>query len=81
MSTATLRQDSAGLSELGCGNVEEGRARNQSQQWQVLFQLVQPGDGDDAICMEQPVTEQDHQTLLLGNQVLERLWWRVTTGY
>lgn len=30
VSTAALRQDSAGLSELGCGNVEEGRARYQS---------------------------------------------------
>lgn len=73
VSAASLRQDAAGLSELGRGDVEEGGARNQSQQRQVLLQLVQSGDGDDAVGVEQPVAEQDHQTLLLGNQTLEGL--------
>lgn len=57
VSAASLRQDAAGLGELGRGDVEEGGARNQSQQRQVLFQLVQSGDGDDAVGVEQPVTE------------------------
>lgn len=73
VSAASLRQDAAGLGELGRGDVEEGGARDESQQGQVLLQLVRSGDGDDAVGVEQPVTEQDDQTLLLGDQTLERL--------
>lgn len=75
VSVAALRQDATGLSELGCGYVEKGGTWHQRQQRQVLLQLVQPGDRDDAVCVEQPVAEQDNQTLLLSNQVLKRLWW------
>lgn len=73
VSTASLRQDAAGLCKLGRGDVEEGGTWNQSQQRQVLFQLVQAGDGDNAIGVQQPVTEEDDQTLLLGDQTLKRL--------
>lgn len=73
VSIATLRQDEAGLRELGCGYVEQGRAGHEGQQRQVLFQLVQSGDRDYAIRVEQPVAEQDYKTLLLSNQVLKRL--------
>lgn len=73
VSVAALRQDAAGLRELGGGDVEEGGARHQGQQGQVLLQLVQPRDGDDPVCVEQPVAEQHHQTFLLSNQVLKRL--------
>lgn len=73
MSAASLRQDAAGLGELGRGDVEEGGARDQSQQRQVLLQLVQAGDGDNAVGVEQPVAEQDDQALLLGDQTLEGL--------
>ena len=73
VSVATLRQDATGLSELGCGYVEQGGTWHQRQQRQVLLQLVQPGDRDDAVGVEQPVAEQDDQTLLLRNQVLKRL--------
>lgn len=73
VSAATLRENAAGLGELGCGYVEQRGAGHQSQQWQVLIQLVQSGDGDDAVGVEQPVAEQDHETLLLNNQVLKRL--------
>lgn len=74
MAVAPLRQDAAGLGELGCGYVKQGRTRHQGQQRQVLLQLVQSGDRDDAVCMEQPVAEQDNQTLLLSYQVFKRLW-------
>ena len=73
VSVAALRQDAAGLGELGCGYVKQGRTRHKGQQRQVLLQLVQSGDRDDAVCVEQPVAEQDHQTLLLSNQVLKGL--------
>lgn len=73
MSVAALRQDAAGLCELGGGDVEEGGAWHQRQQRQVLLQLIQSRDGDDAVGVEQPVAEQHHQTLLLSNQVLKRL--------
>lgn len=73
MSTAALRQDAAGLGEFGCGYVEEGGARHEGQQRQILLQLVQLGDRDDAVCMEEPVAEQDDQTLLFSQQVLKRL--------
>lgn len=73
VSAASLRQDAAGLCKLGRGDVEEGGTRNQSQQRQVLLQPVQAGDGDNAVGMQQPVTEEDDQTLLLGDQTLKRL--------
>lgn len=73
VSVAALGQDAAGLGELGRGYVEEGGAGHEGQQRQVLLQLVQSGDGDDAVRVEQPVAEQDDQTLLLSHQVLERL--------
>lgn len=73
MSTAAFREDAAGLSKFGCGNVKQGRAWHKGQQWQVLLQLVQSGDRDDAISMQQPVAKQDNETLLLGNQILKRL--------
>lgn len=60
VSVATLRQDAAGLGELGCGYIEQGGAGHQGQQRQVLLQLVQSGDRDDAIGVEQPVAEQDY---------------------
>lgn len=70
---AALRQDPAGLGELGGGDVEEGGTRNQSQQRQRHLQLVQQGDGDDGVGVQQPVAEQNHQTLLLGHQSFEGL--------
>ncbi len=73
VSVAALGQDAAGLRELGGGYVEQGGTWHEGQQRQVLLQLVQSGDGDDAIRVEQPVAEQDNQTLLLGNQVLKGL--------
>lgn len=71
MSVAALGQDAAGLGELGCGDVEQGGPGHKGQQRQVLLQLVQSGDRDDAIRVEQPVAEQDDQTLLLSHQVLK----------
>lgn len=73
VSAASLRQNAAGLCKLGRGDVEEGGTWNQSQQRQVLLQPVQAGDGDNAIGVQQPVTEEDDQTLLLGDQTLKRL--------
>lgn len=73
VSAASLRQDAAGLCKLGRGDVEKGGTYNQSQQRQVLLQPVQAGDGDNAIGVQQPVTEEDDQTLLLGDQALKRL--------
>lgn len=74
MSVTALGQDATGLGELGGGYVEQGGTRHEGQQRQVLLQLVQSGDGDDAVGVEQPVAEQDDQTLLLSNQVLKGLW-------
>lgn len=79
VSVAALRQDAAGLGELCRGDVEQGRTGHEGQQRQILLQLVQSGDGDDAVRVEQPVAEQDDQTLLLSNQVFKGLWWRVRT--
>lgn len=73
VSAASLGQDAAGLCKLGRGDVEEGGTWNQSQQRQVLLQPVQAGDGDNAVGVQQPVTEEDDQTLLLGDQTLKRL--------
>lgn len=57
MSVAALRQDAAGLGELGGGDVEQGGTGHQGQQRQVLLQLVQSRDRDDAVRVEQPVAE------------------------
>lgn len=51
VAAAALRQDAAGLSELGCGDVKQSGPWHEGQKWQVLLQLVQPGDGDDAVCV------------------------------
>lgn len=73
VSIAALRQDSARLCKFCRGDVEEGGSGDKGQQRQILLQLVQPWNGDDAVSVEQPVAEQDDQTLLLGKQVLKRL--------
>lgn len=76
VSVAALRQDAAGLGELGGGDVEQGGTWHEGQQRQVLLQLVQSRDRDDTVRMEQPVAEQHDQTFLLSNQVLKRLYLR-----
>lgn len=73
MSIASLQEDAAGLSEFGCDDVKQSGSWHEGQQRQVLFQLVQSGDRDDAVSMQQPVAEQDDETLLLGNQIFKRL--------
>lgn len=70
---APFGQNPIGLRKLGSEQVKEGGARDQGQQRQVLLQLVQPGDGDDAIGVQQPMAEQHHQPLLLSDKVFERL--------
>lgn len=73
MSIASLQEDAAGLSEFGCDDVKQSGSWHEGQQRQVLLQLVQSGDRDDAVSMQQPVAEQDNETFLLGNQILKRL--------
>lgn len=73
MSIASFQEDAAGLSEFGCDDVKQSGSWHEGQQRQVLFQLVQSGDRDDAVSMQQPVAEQDDETFLLGNQILKRL--------
>lgn len=68
-----LGEDATGLCELGRSDVEQRGSWNQSQQRQGQLQLIQQADGDDPITVEQPVAEQNHQTLLLGDKRLEGL--------
>lgn len=73
MPAAALREDAGGLRELGRGDVEQCGSWNQSEQRQRQLQLIQQADGDDPVTVEQPMAEQNHQALLLGDKRLEGL--------
>lgn len=77
VSISALRQNSVRLCEPGRQQVEESRSGYQSQKGQILPQFIQPGDGDDAVRMKQPMTEENHQPFLLCHKVFEGLLERI----